>query len=227
VPALHDEWWKVRAAAAQALGQAGDGRAVEPLASTLQDIDPSVRRAAAWALGRLALPDGIRPLRAAKEDWDVDVAKEAEEALKACQEPLPDVLQKAAADGRAQTLITLLPRLPKDGNARTLIEAVTALRDSTSPEAVPVLLTILKSTDFPLYEAAASALGHLKDRRAVEPLVANLERDSRAIPAAAALGEIGDPQALPYLEEALRRSKDEGVRRAIKDALSKLRAAKP
>ena len=62
-----------------ALGNAGDARAIEPLADTLRDRSPVVRAHAAWALGRLGAADVCR--RAMDEEADPEVRAELGAAL--------------------------------------------------------------------------------------------------------------------------------------------------
>ena len=50
---LRDKVWYIRKAAAKALGEIGDARAVEPLISALRDEDWHVRKAAAEALDKI------------------------------------------------------------------------------------------------------------------------------------------------------------------------------
>src|SRR5450756_828303 len=59
--------WGVRNAAAGALGQIGDARAVGPLIAALKDQDSNVRRAAAGALVEISAPS-VMPLIAALGD---------------------------------------------------------------------------------------------------------------------------------------------------------------
>ena len=70
-----------REAAAEALGEIGDSRVVEPLVAALGDTDDDVREAAAEALGKIGDPRAVDPLTAALNDPDHDVRKEAEKAL--------------------------------------------------------------------------------------------------------------------------------------------------
>jgi len=71
----------VRQAAAEALGELGDARAVGPLIVALQDGDVEVRRAAAWALGEIGDARAVDPLIAALRDEDVEVCRAAARAL--------------------------------------------------------------------------------------------------------------------------------------------------
>lgn len=62
-----------------ALGNAGDARAIEPLAGAVRDRSPLVRAHAAWALGRLGATDICR--RALDEETDPDVQDELRAAI--------------------------------------------------------------------------------------------------------------------------------------------------
>ena len=78
--ALEDERFWVRQAAAQALGELEDGRAVEPLCTTLHDPNSSVRRAAAASLGRIGDGRAVGPLSEMLHDplyWVRGTAAEA------------------------------------------------------------------------------------------------------------------------------------------------------
>lgn len=73
--------YDVREDAADALGEIGDARAVEPLIAALGDPDDDVREAAAEALGNIGDPRAADPLRAALNDPVGGVRTEAEKAL--------------------------------------------------------------------------------------------------------------------------------------------------
>lgn len=59
-----------RQAAASALGEIGDARAVEPLIQTLEDRDSLVAGKAAQALGRIGDARAVEPLIQALKDGD-------------------------------------------------------------------------------------------------------------------------------------------------------------
>jgi HEAT repeat protein len=78
--------------------------------------------------------------------------------------------------------------------------------------------------DIDLREAAADALGRLKDSRAFEPLIASLRDESWKMRVAAtnALGKLGDLRAIKPLIEVLTEDLDSDVREAAADALGTL-----
>ncbi len=81
--ALRYEDWDVRLAAAGALKQIRDSKAVEPLIQTLKGKgkDGDARLAAARALGEIKDPRAVEPLTQALKDEDSRVRKAAQEAL--------------------------------------------------------------------------------------------------------------------------------------------------
>ncbi|HUT89395.1 MAG TPA: HEAT repeat domain-containing protein, partial [Thermoguttaceae bacterium] len=135
--------WRDRRAAAKALGQLGDPRAVERLVRALADGDNDVRCAAAEALAALGEPkwaqwvkgegDDFRRLGASKDreaveplvwalaDGDNDVRRAAAKALAALGEPKWAQWIKGEGDD--------FRRLGELGDARTLKPLVKALRD--------------------------------------------------------------------------------------------------
>lgn len=104
-------------------------------------------------------------------------------------------------------------------------------------EAVPQLVKALSDRTVAVRETAATALGRIRDRRAVGPLVLVLENDSRytsrlrnprntsrfalssvRAAAALALGRIGDRRAVPFLERA-RDDPDHRIKSSARRAL--------
>jgi HEAT repeat protein len=83
VALLRDEYSFVREAAAHALGQLGDARAVEPLVAALRERDRGwpIRQAAAHALGQLGDARAVEPLVAALWEEYSQVREAAAHAL--------------------------------------------------------------------------------------------------------------------------------------------------
>lgn len=176
-------------AAADALGELGDARAVNPLATMLRDADASRRITAAAALAKLSGFTAPQELLATLHDPDPMVRLWGTKALARSHD------QKAI-----HALIAALSNEPR---------SITALGESKSPEAVTALIAFLanlanKTAD---RAAAAASLGILGDPRAVEPLIASLKEDNSQITmqAASALAELKDQRAIQPLKEAYRR----------------------
>jgi len=75
--------------------------------------------------------------------------------------------------------------------------------------------------------AVAAALGDLRDKRAIDPLIHSLKDEYRMVKLAAAiaLADIGDKRAVPALTEAVASEKEEETRLQMKEALQRLMAA--
>jgi HEAT repeat protein len=95
---LHGKTWQERRAAAYALGEIKDPRAVEPLIQALGDPSGWVCEAAAYALGEIKDPRAVEPLIAALKDWDYYVPKAAREALVKIGKPAVEPLIMALKD---------------------------------------------------------------------------------------------------------------------------------
>ena len=217
VPALaklagsHDAFAQV--AAIDALGQAGDPAAVEPLLARVDDEqgEPFATKKALLALGRLgdarAVPAVVRMLFA--ERGGVSFFPEAAFAASQIGAPMaaPLVALLTGRDGEVSVWAAGRGIHP----AALKAKAAQLLGDVGGPEAVPALLGALGwSGATPESQAlvrafAAESLGRLRSAQAVEPLAAALakERDTRLRDRYAdALVRIGSPAALPALRQA-------------------------
>jgi hypothetical protein len=122
--ALGDEDESVRSSAADALGELGDLRAVEPLLTALEDEDESVRSSAADALGNLGDPKAVEPLLTALGDEAYIVRYFAGYALRNLGDPRA-----------VEPLLTAL----EDENERVRSSAAHALGNLGDPRAAPLL----------------------------------------------------------------------------------------
>lgn len=134
IQALSDQESPVRAAAAQALGQWGDERAIEPLLAAIQDADVEVRRAVVAALRSPKDERALEPLLTAFfTDDDMQVRLYAAEALGRHAEDtravnaLIQALQDEQSDRRQQAA-ELLCWLKDERTTDALIQA---LQDTT------------------------------------------------------------------------------------------------
>lgn len=91
----------VRREAAEALGQIGEGRAVEPLIAALKDPHKYVRRKVAEVLGQIGDARASEPLFAALKDTDAYMRRKAAEAL----EQIGDARAPDAIRATAPTLV--------------------------------------------------------------------------------------------------------------------------
>jgi tetratricopeptide (TPR) repeat protein len=124
----------------------------------------------------------------------------------------------------------LISVLTKGSVVRVALRALGELGD---PQAVPAIIPCLEDGDEYVRSDAASALGKLRDARAVEPLVAALKKQtwpkgqmgswSAYERIAEALGAIGDPSARDVLEDVFTRHRSDeravGLRAAAAKAL--------
>lgn len=189
IAALADPDRSVRSIAARALGASGDRRAVKPLIALLEGGDERSASSAAGALGVLKDPAAVEPLIAALDSPHASVRSEAAHALGSLKDPraigpLVSALKKRNEGACAYALGSI-------GQADPLV--------------IDALLGALKSDRSHTRQAAATALGQLKERRAVEPLIATLRDPEWMVRYAAAysLGQIGDLRAGDALRVAL------------------------
>lgn len=175
---------------------------VVDLIAKLGSNDPRVRRISAASL---SLPeyrkDAIPPLIATLGDNDSDVDDSIVKALLTIGKDSAADLLKVFEDKRSDDdvkgdAIIILAKLDLDQSSKAKVFqlALAALRTSLA--------------DFFLRESAASALGNLKDKRAVDPLLTmlkDIKGSDTLLPANIiwALGEIGDRTAEPAVESLL------------------------
>lgn len=115
----------MRGAAALALGEINDARAIESLNAALKDVHPSVREEAAEALGMIMDVRAIEPLIALLNDKELRVQVAASNALvqikdERAVEPLLVSLKKYGGSGRElgfiEALVALGPIAVEDLN---------------------------------------------------------------------------------------------------------------
>src|SRR5690606_28762655 len=82
---LNDTDWRIRATAAELLGQLGDARAIEPLLLGLTNSTSKMRISSARALAQLKAVQAIEPLQELLNDESENMRKVAKEALEYLQ----------------------------------------------------------------------------------------------------------------------------------------------
>ena len=237
---LKHEYGDVRRAAAKALGEIGDPRAVEPLLAAVKaGTTDSMRDGsslAVEALAKIGTP-AIDIMVAALRDVEWKVRRAAVLALSEIGDPRAiqpliatlmdkdDDVRRAVAgalvkagEPAVRPLIVVLEDLNVDAR-RSAVEALGEIGD---PQAVRPLVAVLNDEDQQVRQAAADALVKV-GKPAVQPLIAVLEDLNVDVRRAAAesLGEIGDPQAVRPLVAALN-DEDQQVRKAAANALVKV-----
>jgi len=177
---------KIQYDAAEALGDIGDTRAVEPLATALKNDEFSgVRWKAAEALSKLGSP-AVPALIGALRHVDDDVRWKAAVALGEIGDPQA-----------IEPLILLLC----DEDRFVKSHAALALGSIGEP-AVNPLLRALREGDGNLRWGAAIALGKIRDPRSIEPLIRALADKYENVRAesASSLATIGKPALGPLLQ---------------------------
>jgi HEAT repeat protein len=189
----------VREAAAWGLGALGSERAVEPLIESLADPDPRVRGVAARALGRIGNPRAYTALAGRLDDPDPHVRELVilgletipdDRALDALLGALGDPemsVRSVAVSALAhlegtRAVLALAFVAERDPDPHTRVMAISALgkRGHGGRVAVPRLIGLLRDGDGSVRNGAARALGEIGDPRAVPPLVERLPREHEA-----------------------------------------------
>jgi HEAT repeat protein len=204
----------IRAKAASALGQLDDRSAVEPLIQALQhDTDPDVRYEAALSLGLLhdmRASDAL--LAVLHKDGDLEVRGKAALAL------------AWLGDTRSIDQIVAFARGAHESYGSPACDAVGALGFFRDPRAIACLTRILldNSEGGRISHSAlvaASALGRLKDSRAIEPLVSVWQDSTRAtevrVAAALSLTATKDHRVLDALAYVMKNGARNDKERAL------------
>jgi HEAT repeat protein len=229
---------KVREAAASALGQIVDPRAVPALVMALGDRSSGVRENAAQSLGLISDPRATEALVTAMRDDGSNVRFWAAVSLSSVDSP-----------GAVEALLSAVTD-KKDKSVRVVAAFALAIRKR--PEAVPPLAAVLKSkSDWEAFGAVVG-LGLVDSPEAqealatvagapVSPAVRRLASRALQMPILTAMAKelreedrelhynicrafvyLRDPASLPALEEALN-SPDSDVRQAARKAIRQVR----
>jgi HEAT repeat protein len=187
VSSLADDDPNVRQAAARALGELGDVRAVGPLIAALKDEDSRTHKAAAKALGEIGDP-AIERLIAALEDKDPPTREAAARAL------------GELGDARAVDPLIAALENEDSGTRRAAAKALGEIGDPRA--AVPLAVALFDKDEVVTFWSRHGPLIRIGEA-AVEPLTAALGDKNQDIRAAAAeaLRKIKKPRAQAALDE--------------------------
>lgn len=225
--------WIPGKSAAILFAGASDGELAR-LTKDLASADASQRARAAWRGGWLADPRVIPLLIAAAQDTAPEVARQALTSLARLSwdaaveivKPPPAVLEAACASGTLAERCAAIRALGLigDGQVLALIEAalagqgtdlraaaVTALGRSGGGRALERLVEMVmdKTADVGLRGAALEALGDAGGTKVLATFAQALQDHDLSVAAARMLGSIGDEAALPFLEEAIAKRRDQ------------------
>lgn len=203
--ALRDADKYVRRSAADALGEIGDLRAVDPLIEALQDkaeFEPfPMERYASFSVGFARNFWAPYSLRTISDRRSINFLNEVLGKRSSVRQAAAIALGKIGDPRAVESLITALadPIFVVRGNAAR------ALGELSDPRAIDPLITALADPKFFVRGSAARALGRTGDLRAVDPLIIALADPSPDVRsnAAYALGQLSDPRAIDPLNTAL------------------------
>jgi HEAT repeat protein len=187
ISALEASHWKTRWQAAQALGELGDTRAVQPLVEALDDSNQWVRIVAAEALGQIGHPEATRALIFSLDDSSIWVRRASVVAL--------------GQVGDASAIPPLMERLLRPPDAEwpeELHDVIAKALGIIGESAIQVLIDALEEADVWVSSAAAKALGQIGPVQAIVPLTALTRRENKWVRSAAtqALAQIADDRAV-------------------------------
>jgi HEAT repeat protein len=125
--------------------------------------------------------------------------------------------------------IEYLVAAANDPDMRIRIKAIDTLGNIKATDATPLLIQqlFMRDTDLGTKRRILACLGKIGDERATSPILDFLARDvdpDAQGNAIFALGDIGDPAAVPALEAIARDGNDERLRALAQDAIRKIRA---
>ncbi len=213
IPALSDAQLSVRRGAEQGLlalaaSEATNALLAEQMAELLASPDPLVRDLAVRVLGAMADPRIVPLLVELLKDSSPLVRASALQALGSMADPR--VLEPAI-------------QAVRDEDPEVRRQAAVALGRLGDVRAVPALIALLEDDAEPVQQAVVEALRLLKDPTVPAQLLALPPgKPTRLKPLIKALGNAGDPRAIPLLASAVTNSQAD-VRDSAVQALGKLR----
>jgi len=235
--ALHNKDPTVQYDAAEALGETGDDRAVEPLLAALKnDETGGVRWKAAEALSKLGTP-AVAGLIGALLHEDDDVRWKAAIALGEIGDPqaIPPLINLLCDDDRfvrsraayalsmiGEPAVDPLIHALREGDGNLRWGAAIALGKIQNPQAIDPLIRALSDKYENVRAESAAALAAI-GKPALGPLLQILKFSDRAVrlEIVTALGELHDTGAIQPLIQLLDTA-DEDERKAIADALDEI-----
>jgi len=225
---------KVRKAAAEALGQIGDARAVTPLIAALMDVTVSYEaKNALTKMGALAVDDLVIAL------GNKDTRSQARMVLGKIGNAALDSLITALKHKNEDVRAASASALGEIGNNRAVKPLIVATKDKSEDVRAKASIALGKIGDTRAFEHLTGllndesdfvrthtigALGDLGNPRSAKLLIPAFQSEDKFIrlSAARALGQIGDEIAIEPLEDMLSEDDEWDVRKAAAESLKKL-----
>jgi HEAT repeat protein len=211
---LDDPNSSIQHAAVISLGRYGNPLSIEELIKPkiLHSPVVNLRWATVAALGKLGDYRVIEHLLKAVEDSEWIVRNQAVTELK---DKIRDIIE--LKDARYARILVRLLALENEEIVNLVIEGFVELGDKS----IGLLLDALKSPSDSIRENAATALGRIKSREAVAPLIELLSESEWKVrrSAAEALGQIGDKRAIEPLIHSLRDNVEKVQQEAVESVV--------
>jgi HEAT repeat protein len=211
IAALNDADPNVQRAAAEALGDLGSARAIDPLINLLGTPDkPDKNDKYDKKLGKIGNERALRPLLLAVKDENPYVRAAAEAAVK----------RIGSQSGETDSLSELM----RDPSPAVRAQVAGKLGVSKDPAALPLLIRLLGDPDYTVRRSAVAGLANFRDPASLEKIAAALDDDdlSTRQGAATVLGLAGNPQSVEALAAHARDSQG-AVRAEIIRALGRIK----
>jgi HEAT repeat protein len=230
---------RVRFEVVKLLGRIGDRRAVPGLEIRLDDTSSNVAQAAAWALGRIADPAALPALLAYSRDLSKGVRKEVVGSLGFCSVGADSAIAAGGLDAALlDSVYSEVVYALRDPVPDVRIAALLAVRQfgyrgvgeqvirlSRDPEAEVRHVAVQALGQIAAVQAPGSeAVGERQRGNIVEALIVALDEPYQTIRTKAirALGDSGDPRAVPHLDRLQTQGGEEDRREAYQ-ALEKIK----
>ncbi len=209
IKCLKGEYGDFEFPAIEALSLLGDSRAVMDLISKLNHSKYWVRREVVKLLGKIGDKRVVQILIDKIKNEHYEVRSAIVDALASIGKPAVEPLIQELTDS----------------DYRVRLRTISILGRIGDKSAIEPIVQCLKDDELSVRREAIIALGKIGDKRTIEIIVQQLKDKEKRIKESAveALGEIGDLTALNPLNEMLKIEKDYTIRKALREAIKKIK----
>jgi HEAT repeat protein len=210
--AVKDESWEIRATAVQSLGEIADPASIPALDEALSDENVVVREnaiVALWQIGEMAADSFVKAL----EDEDPVIRRCAIRGIIEMKRPADAaLLAEAVNDPDLEVGRRAITGLGQLGDAASILALISTLQSRHDNLHYDLLRHLAKSTLITIGSPAVPFMTAALDSKSVRVRRGLIQ----------ALGEIGDPAAVPSLEKVQENDPDILLRDAAKAAIDKI-----